>query len=128
MAVGAGEGFVEPVVDDHGRLVVIHEQRAEAEDVAVVVLTGELGKLGIVNERRADAPELVCDDIDADAGVADQNAAVGLALGNQLRDAGGVDGVVVVLVDLERAGVDDLDILVLKHASNELLELEACVV
>src|SRR4029077_10137499 len=55
-----------------------HDLRAEAEDVHVVVLDSLVRGVGVVTDRRTNAGDLARGDRGADAGAADENAALGL--------------------------------------------------
>ena len=62
-----------------GRLRADHP-RAERQDVHVVVLDALVGRVRVVADGRPDAADLVRGDARPDAGAADQDAAVGLAV------------------------------------------------
>ena len=60
---------------------------AERQDVHVVVLDALVGRVGVVADGGADAADLVRRDARADAGAADEDAALGLAVADRVARA-----------------------------------------
>ncbi len=89
-----GEGGVQEGVDDHQSQALAHDPRPHGEDVGVVMLPRGFGGEAVPAEGAADAADLVGRDGDADAGAADEDAALAFARGNGLRDRLAVDGIV----------------------------------
>ena len=70
------------------------QPRAEADDVGIVVLAGQMGGGDVVDRRSTNAGDLVGRDGHADARPADEHAELGLARGDGATDRGRVVGVV----------------------------------
>ena len=99
----------------------------ERHDVRVVVGARELRLLGVVGVDGAHARHLVGDDRHADAGAADEHAALGVALGDEPRRGARVARVVGGRVGLG-TDVDDVVAGALQPGLDVLLELEPCMV
>ena len=100
-------GRVEPDLGDRPRLVLAEQAAAEAQDVAVVVAPRHLGEVGREAVGGAHALVAVGRHADAEAGAADEQAALDLArrhhLGDLVAEHGVVDGDVLgVGADVDR--------------------------
>lgn len=88
----------EKFLDDFSVFLGLYEATRKANDVGVVVLTGEVGKIGARYSGRAHARELVGCHRHAKAGAADKNAQVNLAGRDGISDARSKVGVVDAFV------------------------------
>ena len=117
VALGAGEGGVEPEGEGAEGLFLAEGAGGEDDDVGVVVLAGELGDGLVGDDGGADAGKAVGDDAHADAGGAEQDAALGAAFDEGLADGDGEVGVVVGggrvegthVLDRVAAGLEEVD-------------------
>jgi hypothetical protein len=91
---GVAVGGAEEDLDDLADLVLAQEVRAEAQDVAVVVLAGPAGGHLVVHQRRPHPPHLVRRHRHADAAAVHQDGGVTAAVGDGAGRGGGVVGVV----------------------------------
>ena len=80
----------------------------EREDVHVVVLDALMGRVRVVADRGPDAADLVRRDARADAGAADEDPALGLAVADRVAEPRGEVRVVVRRIGAVAAEVDQL--------------------
>jgi hypothetical protein len=90
----AVEAAVYPSPDDLANEALPQHSAAEHEHVGVVVLAGKRGTSHVVHEGRANAVDLVRGDRHADAGAAQQDAALGVTARDTSRDRLGVIGII----------------------------------
>ena len=100
---------------------------AEREDVGVVVLAREAGGLEVHHRRGADAGDLVGGERHADAGAADQDAAIEFAGRDRAPDLGRVVGIVDRLVRVG-AEVAVRRAQLVERVLDQFLQLEAGMV
>ena len=118
---------VQERLDDALGQIRTRDARPEGEHVRVVVAAGHLGGQAVAAEGAADALDLVRGDGDADAGRADDDAAVTLAGGDAAGDLLAVDGIVDALRAVA-AEVLIVDLVLLEPDQDVLLEQVAAVV
>ena len=94
MALGVGERGIQPGVDDLEREHFARDARADCHHVGVVVFAGEAGGHHVGQQRAADAFDLIGGDGHADAGRADDDAAVAFAGGDGFGSGTGKVGIV----------------------------------
>ena len=85
-------------VHDFEREAWAEHARTHGEDVRVVVAAGHLGGVAVAAQGGADALDLVRGDGDADAGAADEDAALALPGRDGARNGLAVDGVVAAFL------------------------------
>ena len=118
---------VEPLVDNHLGELGAHDAGAKGEHVGVVVHTGELGAEGLGAHDGAYALDLIGSQANPDAGAADEDAQVDVAVGNGLTHLVAGDGVVKALGGVG-AKVHNLAAALLQVLGDDVLELDGGVV
>ena len=127
LVAAALELGVEPLVDDHLSELGANDAGAKGQHVGVIVHTGELGAEGLGAHDGAYALDLVGSQADPDAGTADQDAQVDVAVDNGLTHLVAGDGVVKALGGVG-AKVHDLAAALLQVLGDDVLELDGGVV
>ena len=122
------EGLGEPRLDHVGGDVGAEHARAEDEHVRVVVAAAHDRREMVVAERRADALDLVRDDAHADAGAADEYAALGLMARDGFGGHEAPVGVIDANLARRRAAVHDFVSRLYKSGLDFLFEFITGVV
>ena len=128
MALGAGEGRVQPRFQGAHDGLTVKGARGEDEDVRIVVLAGQLGHRLVRHDGRADAGETVRNDAHADAGGAQQHTALGLPLQHRLAHRDSEIGVIIRCGRVERPHVEHLTAAPLQELDKFGLQCHAGVV
>src|SRR4029079_18696662 len=97
-------------------------------DVHVVVLDSLMGRVGVVADGCADARKLAGRDRSADAGPADENAAIRASRLDRLSELACLVGIVDAWLGVERAEVDGLVASGLDLLQHALAQLHAAMV
>ena len=118
---------VEPLVDNHLGELGAHDAGTKGEHVGVIVHARELGAEGLGAHDGANALDLVGGKTDPDAGTADQDAQIDVAVGNCLAHLVAGDGVIEALGGVG-SKVHDLTAALLQVLGDDVLELDGGVV
>ena len=127
MARIVGEGGVQEGVDDLQSQSLAGDPCAQRQDVGVVVLAGGLGGEAVPAQGAADAGDLVGGNGHADAGAADEDAALALPGSDGLRHRFGVNGIVAGIVGISSDVLHSVS-LFLKVSLKMLLEIVSAVI